>query len=101
MWERFSGALGIPAEAGLDEGVRLTPEGFEPVEGVIDYLSPSFLGVRSDDVLYRFIHAFTGDSMIGHHDFRPGVDKEAADAAWSAWLRTCSRESRAVSRHGR
>lgn len=37
-------------------------------------------------MLFLSIHAFTGDSIVGHHDFRPGVDKETAEAAWSAWL---------------
>jgi uncharacterized protein YndB with AHSA1/START domain len=86
MWGPLRSALGISPDAGLDDPVPLTPVGFEPVVGVIDYLSPSFLGVRSGDVLYRFIHAFEGMSMIGHHDFTPDVDKEAADAAWGAWL---------------
>lgn len=86
VWHRYREALGIPEHTRLDDWVRLTPEGLEPVEGVIDYVSRDFLGVRTDHALYRFIHAFTGDSMIGHHDFRPGVDKEAADAAWTVWL---------------
>ena len=66
--------------------MRRTPDGFEPIEGVVDHVSPSFLGVRSDDALYRFIASFQGPSMIGHHLFAEGVDQEQAEAAWSSWL---------------
>jgi hypothetical protein len=68
-WNLFRSGLGLPGSVALDERVTLTPTGLEPIEGVVDYLSPSFLGVRSEDALYRFIHAFTGSVMIGHHDF--------------------------------
>ena len=47
-------------DAGDGDQVRLTPEGFEPIEGVVDHVSPSFLGVRSNDALYRFIYGFDG-----------------------------------------
>jgi uncharacterized protein YndB with AHSA1/START domain len=82
----FRQALGLSDGVKVDERVRLTPDGFEPIEGVVDHVSPSFLGVRSDDALYRFIASFQGPSMIGHHLFAEGVDQEQAEAAWSSWL---------------
>jgi len=66
--------------------VTLTPEGFDPIEGEVEWVSPSFFGVRSDDALYRFIWPFVGGSMVGHHDFSGNVDAEQASAAWLAWL---------------
>jgi len=84
--ELFRTGLGLDGQVLLGDVVRLTPEGFEPVDGVVDYLSPSFLGVRSDDALYRFLWAFVGSVMIGHHDFSGSVDPAKASAAWQSWL---------------
>jgi hypothetical protein len=56
------------------------------VEGVVDtVLEPSFLGVRTDDALYRFVGR-NGMIGTGHHLFTPGVDRTAAEAAWLSWL---------------
>jgi hypothetical protein len=82
----FRLALGLSDDAAVGDKVRLTPEGLEPVEGVVDYVSPSFLGVRSDDAIYRFIYGFDGTTLVGHHLFAEGVDRGRAEAAWSSWL---------------
>jgi uncharacterized protein YndB with AHSA1/START domain len=82
----FREGLGLPDPVALGDVVRLTPEGFDPIDGVVDYDSPSFLGVRSDDALYRFIWAFTGSAWVGHHDFSGSVDPAEASAAWQSWL---------------
>jgi hypothetical protein len=86
MQAMFRQALGLSDDVKVDERVRLTPDGFEPIDGVVDHVSPSFLGVRSDDALYRFIASFQGASMIGHHLFAEGVDQQQAETAWSSWL---------------
>ncbi len=77
--------LGLPGPVAVDDKVRLTPEGIEPIDGVVEWVSPSFLGVRSDDALYRFIWAFTGPLMVAHHIFRD-VDEKAELEAWKSWL---------------
>jgi len=82
----FRQALGLSKDVAVDDEVRLTPEGFEPIDGVVDHISPSFLGVRSDDALYRFIHGFEGSTMVGHHLFAQGVDQQGEVSAWSTWL---------------
>ena len=66
--------------------MRLTPEGFEPIDGVVDFVSPSFLGVRSEDAIYRFIAGFDGTTIVGHHLFDEGVDQQQVESAWSSWL---------------
>jgi uncharacterized protein YndB with AHSA1/START domain len=78
--------LGLAGPVAVDDKVRLTPEGLAPIEGTVEWVSPSFLGVRSDDALYRFIWAFTGPLMIAHHLFAEDVDQKEAEAAWKAWL---------------
>jgi uncharacterized protein YndB with AHSA1/START domain len=78
--------LGLAEPVAVDDEVRLTPEGIKPIEGVVEWVSPSFLGVRSDDAIYRFIWAFTGPLMVGHHLFAEGVDEKEAERAWKSWL---------------
>jgi hypothetical protein len=70
----------------LGDKVRLTPEGLAPIEGVVDYVSPEVLGVRTEDGLYRFIRGDEGSVAVGHHLFGGDVDQEEAERAWQAWL---------------
>jgi uncharacterized protein YndB with AHSA1/START domain len=84
-WEVFRRGLGLAGPVALDDKVRLTPEGLPPIEGVVDYLSPSFLGVRTGDGLYRFILGFDGTVVLGHHVFS-NVDQNEAEEAWRSWL---------------
>jgi hypothetical protein len=82
----FRLGLGLSDDAAEGDQVRLTPEGLEPIEGVVDHVSPSFLGVRSPDALYRFICGFDGTVMVGHHLFADDADAEEARRAWQTWL---------------
>jgi hypothetical protein len=82
----FRRGLGMNDDAADGDQVRLTPEGFEPIEGVLDHVSPSFLGVRSNDALYRFIYGFDGSVILGHHLFAGDVDPEPARRDWQRWL---------------
>jgi hypothetical protein len=51
-------------------------------------VSPSFLGARSSDAIYRFIYGFDGTTMVGHHLFSEDVDQQQAEGAWASWLGT-------------
>jgi uncharacterized protein YndB with AHSA1/START domain len=82
----FRRGLGLPDDVAEGLHVRLTPDGLDPIDGVVDYVSPHFMGVRSSDALYRFIHGFDGTTMVGHHLFAGDVDQQAAERAWRSWL---------------
>jgi hypothetical protein len=84
-WEVFRGGLGLTGAVAQGDQVRLTPEGFPPLDGVVDYVSPSFLGVRTSDGLYRFIYGFDGTVVLGHHIFSK-VDQKETEQAWQSWL---------------
>jgi hypothetical protein len=58
----------------VDDRVRLVLDGLDPIEGIVDHTSRSFLGVRTDDAMYRFIAGFAN------------VDHDEAVEAWTAWL---------------
>lgn len=81
----FRRALGID-DVSLGERVTLKPQELPPIEGEVDALSVHFLGVISDDAIYRFIHGFTGQTMVGHHFFAEGSNKEQLEDDWRSWL---------------
>jgi uncharacterized protein YndB with AHSA1/START domain len=78
-------ALGLSDEAKEGETVQIASQG---VEGVVDYATANFLGVRSGDALYRFFgrNAFGGPVGMVVHAFGDGVDADAEKAKWQAWL---------------
>jgi hypothetical protein len=78
-------ALGVPEDASAGDRVRLA---HDDVDGVVDYKTDRFLGVRTNDALYRFFgrNAFGGPVGMSIHDFGDGVDAEAAGRSWEAWL---------------
>ena len=78
--------LGLPQSLAEGDPVRVSPQGLDPIDGVLDYRSPHFIGIRTDDALYRFIHGFDGTTMVGHHLFADGVDREAEELRWRSWL---------------
>jgi uncharacterized protein YndB with AHSA1/START domain len=86
LWPELRRGLGLAGEPADGDRVRLTPGGIDPIEGVVDYLSPDVLGVRGEDGLYRFVGGFNGSVGVGHHLFAAGVDDKEAEGAWQAWL---------------
>lgn len=83
-WEITTRGLGLNREVAQGDQVRLTPHGLPSIEGVADYVRPSFLGVRTGDVLYRF-HGRPDSVAVGHHVFSD-VDQKESDRAWQSWL---------------
>jgi uncharacterized protein YndB with AHSA1/START domain len=92
LWPRLRRGLGLAGEPAEGDRVRLAPDGLAPVEGVVDYVSPDILGVRSGDGLYRFICGFDGSVGVGHHLYADDVDAKEAEGAWQAWLDRLSQE---------
>jgi hypothetical protein len=82
----YQDALGLGDPVAVGDKVQVALEGIGPIDGVVDFLSPHFIGVLSDDALYRFIHGFEGTTFAGHHLFAPGVEQKEAERTWSAWL---------------
>jgi uncharacterized protein YndB with AHSA1/START domain len=78
-------ALGLANGAAPGDRVRLEPDG---VDGVVDYLAPHFIGIRTADGLYRFF----GRNAWGHpvgmslHLFSESADAERAQRTWKSWL---------------
>ena len=58
------------------------------LDGVIDYSTPEFLGVRAADGLYRFFgrNHYGGVVGMSAHLFADGVDTARREAGLKAWL---------------
>ena len=58
------------------------------LDGVVDYATPEFLGVRAEDGLYRFFgrNHYGGVVGMSAHLFADGVDAAAREAQLKAWL---------------
>jgi uncharacterized protein YndB with AHSA1/START domain len=85
MWRVVRSALGLPDTAAVGDQVRATLEGLPPIEGVVDYVSPDAIGVRTDDGLFRFIYGLGGTVVVGHHIYAPS-DQQQLEQAWQAWI---------------
>ena len=78
--------LGLGDDDQVDAPVKVELEGIGSIDGLVDFLSPSFIGVRTPDAILRFIWSFDGRSYLGHHLFGEGVDHAEAERAWTDWL---------------
>ena len=80
--------LGLTAASAPGDPVHITPPGLDPVDAVVDYAQPNFIGVRSADGLYRFFgrNAFGMPVGLSHHLFAADVDKDKTQLAWQSWL---------------
>jgi hypothetical protein len=78
-------AIGATA---VGDRVRFEVPGVDEIDGVVDYLTPNFIGVRTEDALYRFYgrNVWGWPVGIGHHLFAENADKDKAEKAWTAWL---------------
>lgn len=89
-WPAIMAALGLPATVREGDPVRLAVDGLAPEEGVVDYAGlPTFLGVRTGDALYRFIHSGPRRGnvvVLGHHVFAEDADQEKTEEIWRSWL---------------
>ena len=79
-------ALGLPDTTYVGERVHLTPDGLPAIEGVVDYVSPAFLGIRTADALYRIYgRDYWGwPAGVAHHFFDPAT--AGTEEAWRTWL---------------
>lgn len=82
---RITLGLGIPDTVAEGDHVRLTPAAITPIDGIADYVTPQFLGVRSLDGLFRFYYGHGGVMMVEHHLFSADVES-GSEQAWQTWI---------------
>jgi uncharacterized protein YndB with AHSA1/START domain len=89
VWSAFTAAAGL-AGSPVGEGDRgvLAVGRAAPAEVFVDYVvHPSFLGVRTSDSIYRFIHGYQDAVVVEQHAFS-GDDqaRKRSEDAWQDWL---------------
>lgn len=87
-WPVVLAGLGLDGQVPVGEAVHLTPEGMAPIDGVVDYVGPEFLGVRTEHALVRF-HGRAALGMavaVAQHEYSGAVDAKELAAAWESWL---------------
>jgi uncharacterized protein YndB with AHSA1/START domain len=83
-WAAITRAVGLSGQVNEGDKVHFTV-GDQEIDGVVDtVLEPSFLGVRTDDALLRFVGG-GGDILTGHHVFAE-IDQASAEQTWGEWL---------------
>lgn len=87
---RLQRALGVDEQTHEGDRVRLTPQGLDPIDGIIDYRRPNFIGIRTADALYRFFgrNAFGSPVGMSIHSFASGVDADKTSREWHQALAT-------------
>ena len=85
--DKLREALGASG-AGVGDRVSASLGDAGTLDGVVDYSTPEFLGVRTSDGLYRFFGRNHYGSVVGMsaHMFGNGVDPAAREAQLKAWL---------------
>lgn len=80
--------LGLTDGVAEGDAVRLTLPGVDPLDAVVDYLTPLFVGLRTADGLYRFFgrNAWGMPVGLGLHLFTDNIDQKKIEQAWQAWL---------------
>ncbi|MDT0468015.1 SRPBCC family protein [Streptomyces gibsoniae] len=82
-----AGALGLPEDTA--EGARVSVRGpGGPLDAVLDFRNPYFIGLRTEDALIRFFGRNHWGAPVGVsvHDFAPDADAKANELAWQQWL---------------
>jgi hypothetical protein len=88
-WPRLLAAMGLSQPVKEGTGLRFDVPRLGAVEGVVDYVSPTFVGLRAPAALIRF----HGRGRIGlpvavsmHIYVSTSYDVEGAQRAWESWL---------------
>jgi uncharacterized protein YndB with AHSA1/START domain len=81
-------ALGIRNGAAVGDAVHAHLGAAGALDGVIDYLTPEFIGIRDNDGLWRFFgrNHYGGVVGMSAHIFRDDVDAAASEAVLKDWL---------------
>jgi hypothetical protein len=87
-WPRLVAALGLTEPVGEGSRVRFDLPGVGPVEGVVDYATPTFIGLRAPLALIRF-HGRSALGMplaVSQHTYVNTFDVASAQRGWETWL---------------
>ncbi|TLS40592.1 SRPBCC domain-containing protein [Streptomyces montanus] len=81
-------ALGLADDTSEVARVQAQGPKGQPLDAVVDYRNPYFIGLRTDTALIRFFGRNHWGYMVGVsiHDFAPDADAKRNELAWQGWL---------------
>ncbi|MGV9244170.1 SRPBCC domain-containing protein [Streptomyces sp. NPDC003710] len=81
-------ALGLPEDATEGAAVSVRGPGGQPLDAVLDFRNPYFIGLRTEGALIRFFGRNHWGAPVGIsvHDFAADADAKANELAWQQWL---------------
>ena len=87
-WPRLVAALGLTEPVKLETAVHFDLPGVGPVEGIVDYATPTFIGLRAPLALIRFHgRAHLGMTVaVSQHTYVATFDVASAQRGWERWL---------------
>jgi uncharacterized protein YndB with AHSA1/START domain len=88
VWSALTGVAGLaPGPVAVGDTARITVHGLAPADGVVAFADgPRWLGVRTDDSIYMFVHGYSDSVVVEYHGFAPEIDAEETEKAWQYWL---------------
>jgi uncharacterized protein YndB with AHSA1/START domain len=86
VWSAFGAALGLSGPATAGTPVHLTVAGLESTDGVIEFAAPTYVGVRTEDGLYLFMHGYQNTVVVQYHGYSGAQGDEELQGAWQSWL---------------
>ncbi|WP_405997328.1 SRPBCC domain-containing protein [Streptomyces sp. NBC_00829] len=80
--------LGLSDDATQGAAVQVELPGAGRVDAVLDYRNAYFIGLRTDEAMYRVFgrNHFGAPVGVSVHDFAPGADAARNEDAWRTWL---------------
>lgn len=86
-WAALRRVAGLGEHVAEGDKALVQVPGLPPVTGVVDYVRPEMLGIRTDAGMYRFLHS--RDFLVAeYHDFAGELDGETVERSWKEWLAT-------------
>lgn len=87
VWTAFTEVAGLSETVAAGAPARITVDGLPPSDGVVEFAdSPNWLGVRTDEGIYMFVHGYRDAVVVEYHCFAPDVDGDQVEKAWEYWL---------------
>jgi hypothetical protein len=89
-WPRLVDTLGLTEPVEFGAAVHLELPGAGAIDGVVDYVTAHYIGLRTSDALIRF-HGRASIGMavaVSHHAYVERFDATRATRAWESWLAT-------------
>jgi uncharacterized protein YndB with AHSA1/START domain len=86
-WVALRRVAGLGEEVAEGDKALIQVPGLPPTPGVVDYVRPEMLGIRTDAGMHRFLHS-QNTLVAEYHDYAGELDPETVERSWKDWLAT-------------